>query len=85
MRHLAGFLQTFDEGLAAGQELIFVAGNLLGHMDGLHIGAIRTIHGDGLRIIDIVDDEITLGACDDTDIVAYTGGTRLQVAQHPVL
>ena len=85
MGHLTGFLQTVDEGLAAGLELIFVTCNLLGHVDGLQIGAVRTVYGDGLRIVDVVDDEVSFCARDDTDIVAYTGGARLKVAQHAVL
>ena len=37
VRHLAGFEEAGDEGLAAGQELVLVAGDLLRHTDGLFI------------------------------------------------
>ena len=46
--------------------------------------AIMGVHGDLLRIVDVVDDEVAIGSCDDADVVAHTGGTRLEVAEHTV-
>jgi len=57
MRHLARLQQPFGQGIAAGKELIFIACNLLWHMYGLNVGAVRAINRDGLGIVDIVDDK----------------------------
>ena len=57
MRHLARLQQPFGQCIAAGKELIFIACNLLWHMYGFNVGAVRAINRDGLRIVDIVDDK----------------------------
>ncbi len=85
MGHLAGFQQAVRQGLTTGRELVFVTCDLLGHTDGLDKSAIGTIDGNGLRIVDVVDDEVALRSCYHTDIVAHTGGTRLYVGQQTVL
>ena len=75
-RHRLRLQKTVDQVLATGQELVFVASDLLGHVDIFYELAIMRIHGDLLRIVDVVDDEVAIGTCDDADIVAHTGGTR---------
>ena len=85
VRHLTRLQQSVDESLPTSNELILVARYLLRHPDGLDVSAIRTIHRDGLRIVDIVDNQITLGTCDDTDIITYAGCARLQIAEHTIL
>ena len=60
MRHLAWLEESVGECLSAGTELIFVAGNLLRYADGLYVGAVGTVDSDGLRIVDVVDDEVAL-------------------------
>ena len=82
--HLAGFKESVDKCLTANLELVFVAGNLLWYTDGLDIGAVVAVDGDGLRVVDVVDDEVTLGAGNDADVVAYALGTGLHIAEHAV-
>ena len=48
-------------------------------MDILYELTIVGVHGNLRRIIDIVDNQITVGTCNHTDVIAYTGSTRLQV------
>ena len=50
-------------------------------MNGLDVGAVGAINGDGLGIVDIIDDEIALGAGYHADIIAHATGTALQIAQ----
>ena len=76
--------QSVDQGLATGEELIFVACDLLGHVDILDKLAVVGVDSDLLGIVDVVDNEVAIGTCDDADIVAHTGGTRLEVAEHAV-
>ena len=82
--HLARLEESVGECLAAGAELIFVAGNLLGHADGLYICSVGTIYGNSLRIVDVVDNDIALGPGDDADVVAYTLCRRLYVCQDAI-
>ena len=85
MRHLSRFQESFNQCFTTSQELIFISCDLLWHMDILYELTIVGVHGNLMRIVDVVDDEVSFCARDDTDIVAYTGGARLQVAQHTVL
>lgn len=71
MRHLPWFQQSFCQCFAAGDELVLVACDLLGHMNGFYISAVGPIDGYGLRIVDIVNDEIAIGTGNDTDVVAH--------------
>ena len=84
MGHFERLQESVDERLTAGNELILIASDLLRHSDGLDIRTVRAIHGDGLRIVDVVDDEVALGASDDADVVTHAGSTRLEVTQHAV-
>ena len=71
MWHLSGFCQSVNQCLAAGKELIFVSRNLLGHIYGLDVDTVGSMHGDGLRIVNVVDNKIAFGSSDDTDVVSY--------------
>ena len=84
MGHLARLCQTVDERLAAGFKLILIARDLFRHMNILHKLAVVSVDGDLLRVVDIVYNQVTVGACNDTDIIAHAGCTRLKVAQHAV-
>ena len=84
VRHLARLEESVGECLAAGAELIFVAGNLLWHADGLYVGAVGTVHGDSLRIVDVVDNDIAIGSGDDTDVVTYTLRGGLDVGEDAI-
>ncbi len=53
-------------------------------MDILDKLAVVGVNSDLLGIVDIVDDEVAIGTCNDADVVAYAGGTRLEVAEHTV-
>ena len=63
--HGLGFEAAVDEVLATGEELVFVACDLLRHVDVFDEFAIMGVHGDLLRIVDVVDDEVAIGSCDD--------------------
>ena len=53
-------------------------------MNCLNISTIWTVYCYLLRIVDVVDDKITLGTCYHSDIVTHTGRTRLQITKHTV-
>jgi len=53
-------------------------------MNGLYKSAIGTIYGDCLRVVDIVDNEITFSTCNHTNIIAHTRSTRLEITQHTI-
>ena len=83
-RHLRRLGAAFREGVPAGDELVFVARNLLRHWDFLHKHAVGTVHRDALGIIDIVDDEVPFRPRDDADIVAHAGRRGLHIGQDAV-
>ena len=72
---------AFEQGLATGLELVLITSNLLGNMNGRDVCTVGAIYCNGLRIVDIVDDEIALGTGYHADIIAHAAGTALQVAQ----
>ena len=53
-------------------------------MDVLHKLAVVGVHRDFLRVVDVVDDEVAVGTCDDADVVTHTGGTRLEITKHAI-
>ena len=65
-RHLRRLTQAFGDGVPAGEELVFVARNLLRDMDFLPEHPIGTVHRDALGVIDIVDDDVPLRPRNDT-------------------
>ena len=82
--HLARLEESVGECLAAGAELIFVAGNLLWYADSLDVGAVGTIDGDSLRIVDVVDDEVAISSGNDTDVVTNTLRRGLHVGKDAI-
>ena len=77
-RHLLWLQESINKCLATGDELVFVARYLLRHMDILHELTVVGIHCNLLRIVDIVNDQVSVSASNHANIIAYTGGTRLQ-------
>ena len=71
-RHLTRFGQSVDESLPACRKLIFVAGNLLRHVDVLYKHPVGSIHTDALRIVDIIYNLVTFGSCYHPDIITHT-------------
>lgn len=53
-------------------------------MDVLHELAVVGVDGDALGVVDVVDDQIAVGACDDADVVTHTRGTALHVGKDAV-
>ena len=42
------------------------------------------VDGDALRIVDVVYNQIAVGACNDSNIVAHTSGTALHIGKHAI-
>ena len=61
MRHLARLQQSVDECLPTSEELVFVARNLLRHVDILYKLAVVGVDRDLLWVVDIVDDKVAVG------------------------
>ena len=85
MRHFEGFEESFGEGITTGEELVLVAGDLLWDMDGFDVSAVGTIDGDGLRVVDVVDDDVALCSCDDANVVAHALCRRLDIGDDTIL
>ena len=59
-RHAGRLGESFVEGMFTGQELIFIARDLLGHAYFLDERAVRPVDLERLRVVDVVNDQRTL-------------------------
>ena len=66
MGHLTWFEESLSKGITAGKELVFVACDLLGHMDVLDKLTVVGVDSDALGVIDVVDDQISIGTCNNS-------------------
>ena len=84
MGHLTWFEESLSKGITAGKELVFVACDLLGHMDVLDKLTVVGVDSDALGVIDVVDDQISIGTCNNTYVVTHSGSTALHVGKDAI-
>ena len=54
-------------------------------MDFLNENAVALIDAHCLRIVDVVDDEITFRTADDSRVIVHAAGCGLKICQHVII